>query len=111
MAYLRLWHYFQDGRSYRGNRIALSATGEFAGEERVVYDSEVQGEYGEREEGKLLAFPPLAARYIGNWLTDNSSNRAVQWVEIEAYGPLGQEPIPKPPGTVSPSPSRFWDRL
>lgn len=91
LAYLRLWHYYQDGRSYRGNRVALSATGEFAGEEKVVYDSELQGEYVEQEEGKLLAFPPVAARYLRNWLTDNSSNRAVQWVEIEAYGPLGQE--------------------
>jgi hypothetical protein len=85
---LRVWHYFRDGRTYRGNRLAVSATGEFAGEETVVFDSRAAGEYRETEVGRLFTFGPVDARYIRNGLSDNTSNRSTQWVEIEAYAPL-----------------------
>lgn len=85
---IRVWHYFRDGRAYRGNRLAVSATGKFAGEETVVFDSVADGMYGETPEGRIFVLEkPVRARYIRNWLTDNTSNRSVQWVEIEAYEP------------------------
>ena len=69
--------------------MAVSATGEFAGEETVVFDSRTAGEYRETEGGRLFTFEPsVNARYIRNHLTDNTSNRSTQWVEIEAYAPL-----------------------
>ncbi len=85
---LRGWHYYRDGRMYRGNRLAVSATGEFAGEETVVFDSRTAGGYRETETGRLFTFEPVDARYVRNGLSDNTSNRSTQWVEIEAYAPL-----------------------
>eukprot|EP01051_Picozoa_sp_SAG22_P027842 SAG22_NODE_9526_length_585_cov_0.728395_1_plen_125_part_01 len=34
-----IWHYYGDTRAYCGQKIALSATGEFGGEEQVVYNT------------------------------------------------------------------------
>ncbi len=85
---LRVWHYYRDGRAYKGNRLAVSATGKFAGEETVIFDSDKQGTYRETSAGRLFTFKPVQARYIRNALRDNTSNRSTQWIEIEAYGPL-----------------------
>ena len=85
---VRIWHYWRDGRAYCGNRLAVSAGGEFAGEETVVFDSRTGGMYPETEQGQLFVFEPVRARYIRNWLVDNTANPSRQWVEIEAYAPL-----------------------
>jgi len=85
---LRVWHYYRDRRMYHSNRLAVSATGIFAGEETVVFDSRTAGEYRETEAGRLFTFEPVDARYVRNSLSDNTSNRSTQWVEIEAYAPL-----------------------
>jgi hypothetical protein len=84
---IRIWHYYRDGRSYRGNRLCISTTGKFAGEETVIFDSAKDGEYRETKDGKLFTFKPAEARYIRNYLTDNNSNRSTQWMEIQAFGP------------------------
>jgi hypothetical protein len=82
-----LWHYYRDGRSYQGNRLSISPTGKFAGEETVVFDGAKDGAYRETKKGRLFTFKPVDARYIRNSLDKNSSNHSTQWVEIEAYGP------------------------
>ncbi len=84
---IRIWHYYRDGRSYRGNRLCVSTTGKFAGEETVIFDSAKDGEYRETKDGKLFTFKPADARYIRNYLADNTSNRSTQWMEIQAFGP------------------------
>ncbi|NQT86804.1 hypothetical protein HQ560_08580, partial [bacterium] len=84
---IRVWHYYRDGRSYLGNRLAVSATGEFAGEETLVFDAAKDGAYPETKAGRLFTFAPVDARYIRNWLSGNTANPSMQWVEIEAYGP------------------------
>jgi hypothetical protein len=84
---IRLWHYYRDGRSYQGNRLSISPTGKFAGEETVVFDGAKDGAYRETKKGRLFTFKPVDARYIRNSLDKNSSNHSTQWVEIEAYGP------------------------
>jgi len=89
---IRVWHYYRDGRSYLNNRLAVSATGKFAGEDTVVFDSAKDGAYRETPAGRLVTFSPVDARYIRNTLSKNNANPSTQWVEIEAYGPL-------PPGT------------
>jgi hypothetical protein len=88
IAFIRLWNYFRDGRTYRGNRLAFSATGKFAGEETVVFDSSKEGEYPETADGRLFAFEPVRARYIRSWLNGNTSNAGSQWIELAAFGPL-----------------------
>jgi len=92
VALVRLWNYFRDGRTYHGNRLALSATGEFAGEETFVFDSRKDGEYAETADGRIFAFEPIQARYIRSWLDSNTANAGAQWVELEAYGPLPEDP-------------------
>jgi hypothetical protein len=87
LGFLRVWHYYRDGRSYTGNRIAVSATGEFAGEETIIFDSSVEAPYPETPRGRVFAFPPVKARYIRNWLTTNNSNPSQQWIEIQAFAP------------------------
>lgn len=88
---LRIWHYWRDARAYRGNRVAVSASGEFAGEEIVVFDSQTGGMYPETEQGQVFVFEPVRAQYIRNWLVDNTANASRQWVEIEAYAPLPED--------------------
>jgi hypothetical protein len=84
---IRVWHYYRDGRSYKDNRLSVSTTGKFAGEETVVFDAGKDGAYSESKDGKLFTFKPANARYIRNSLGRNSSNKSTQWMEIEAYGP------------------------
>jgi len=40
---IKLWHYFCDGRQYGGVKVEVSTTGEFNGEETVVYYNEGLG--------------------------------------------------------------------
>ena len=89
---IRVWHYYRDGRTYKDNRLAVSVTGKFAGEETVVFDSAKDGAYPETQAGRLFTFKGVNARYIRNTLGRNTANPSTQWVEIEAYGPI-------PPGT------------
>lgn len=81
-----IWHYYRDGRAYSGNRVELSETGRFEGEEIVVFDSATDGMYSETAAGKILAFEqPIPTRYIRNHLIGNAINGSRQWTEIEAY--------------------------
>ncbi|MDP6545659.1 MAG: hypothetical protein QGH60_16875 [Phycisphaerae bacterium] len=84
---IRVWHYYRDGRSYLNNRLTVSATGKFAGEETVIFDSAKTAAYRETKDGKLFTFKPVDARYIRNTLSKNTANPSTQWIEIEAYGP------------------------
>jgi hypothetical protein len=88
LAAIRLWHYFRDGRTYRGNRVVISPTGEFQGEETLIFDSAKSGEYAEQPEGRLWFFEPVKARYIRSYLNGNTANAGSQWVELEAFGPI-----------------------
>jgi hypothetical protein len=93
VAIVRLWNYFRDGRTYHGNRLALSPTGEFAGEETFIFDSRSEGEYAETADGRIFAFEPTQARYVRSWLDSNTANSGAQWVELEVYGPLPEDAL------------------
>ena len=88
LAAVRQWNYFRDGRTFHGNRLVVSPTGEFQGEETVVFDSEKSGEYPERPEGRLWVFEPVEARYVRSYLNGNTANAGSQWVELEVFGPI-----------------------
>lgn len=92
VAAIRLWNYFRDGRTFHKNRLAISPTGKFAGEERVIFDSERSGDYQEQPEGRLWFFDPVAARYIRSYLNGSTANAGSQWVELEVFGPLDEKP-------------------
>lgn len=91
VAFVRLWNFFRDRRTYHGNRVAVSPSGEFAGEETFVFDSRKDGEYAETADGRVFAFDPVRARYVRSWLDSNTSNPGAQWVEIEVYGPVEED--------------------
>jgi hypothetical protein len=86
-----LWHYV--GRTYHHNRLALSETGEFAGEEKVVFDSDQDGEYEEAAEGREIRFEKTRARYLRSWLCGAGDPGGKDpphfadnlWVEVEVY--------------------------
>ena len=81
-----VWHYYADGRQYCNQKIALSTTGAFAGEEDVVY--ETGPEYGppETAEGISQTFPPTEARYVRHWSGRSTANGGVNFLEMDVYG-------------------------
>ncbi len=91
VAFVRLFNFFRDGRTFHGSRVAISTTGEFAGEEKVIFDSRSDGEYAESRRGRVFACDPTDGRYVRSWLNGNTSNVGSQWVELQVYGPLPAE--------------------
>ena len=81
-----VWHFHGDPRQYCNQKIALSTTGAFAGEEDVVY--ETGPEYGPPEsiEGIPRTFPPTEARYVRHWCGRSTANTGVHFLEMDVYG-------------------------
>eukprot|EP01043_Picozoa_sp_COSAG02_P017040 COSAG02_NODE_764_length_17402_cov_14.275155_1_plen_567_part_00 len=81
-----IWHYHGDDRSYCGQKVALSATGQFLGEELTVFDT-ARG-YGptETEQGNAIAFETTAARYVRHWCGRSDQNSGIHFMEIDIYG-------------------------
>jgi hypothetical protein len=81
-----VWNYYGDRRRYCGQKIALSMTGDFDGEEKVVYDT--KGGYGpwETVNGSSHPFPPTVTRYIRYWSAGSTKNKGV---------PLLWDPTPR----------------
>jgi len=103
---IKIWHYWRDGRAYHDNKIAISARGLFRGEEVVVFDSRVDGEYPETATGKKIVFKPTKARYIRAWVDGNTVNKWSHWVEIQAF----YDPEAQPVGTRKKI-SAIWGKL
>ena len=104
-----LWHYYDDNRAYCNQGVAISATGEFAGEETVVYDTgscsgycstfpvscdNAQAgdctleNYGptETSDGNVLTWEAEAARYVRHWCSRNSENTGAHFLEMDIHG-------------------------
>ena len=81
-----IWHYYGNDRAYCAQKIALSTTGDFVGEEQVVYDTGT--EYGppESPNGNAFVFPATVARYLRHWSAGSTSNPYVHFLEIDVYG-------------------------
>lgn len=78
-----------DGRRCHDNKLAVSPTGAFAGEETVIFDSAKAGEYANGPDGKTFSFAPCEARYIRNYINGFSKPGTVtihsqtnQWAAI-----------------------------
>ena len=103
---IKIWHYWLDGRAYHDNRIAISTRDSFKGEEVVVFDSRVDGEYPETVKGKKIIFNPTNARYIRASVDGNTVNKWSHWVEIQAF----YDPKAQPVGNRKKL-SAIWGRL
>ena len=90
---IKIWHYWRDGRAYHDNKIAISEKGSFHGEEFVVFDSRVDGEYPETAIGKKIIFKPTKARYIRAWVDGSTVNKWSHWVELQAFYDPKVQPV------------------
>jgi hypothetical protein len=102
-----VWHYYGGARAYCSQKIAMSATGEFAGEEIVVMDTGTcsgwcsfpitcgnaeagdctTDNYGPTEagEGNAFTWTPTSGRYVRHW-SGRGQNSGVHFMEIDVYG-------------------------
>lgn len=91
---IKLWHYYDDGRSYKDVIVELSV-------DRVgwvqVFNNDannsaargvgLDAEYVETASGKeILVASPVTARYLRLWSNGSSSNAENHYVELEVYG-------------------------
>jgi hypothetical protein len=96
-----IWNYYADGRRYCGQKIALSKTGVFAGEEDVVWNPADPANlppgsppetparsYGpfERKQGNHHVWTPAVARFVRYYSARSDKNTGVHMVEIDIYG-------------------------
>ena len=115
-----IWHYYGDTRAYCGQKIALSTTGAFAGEEDVVYN--LGEEFGPAEsiDGNAIVFRSVAARYVRHYCSGSTANMGVHFLEVDVYGnedPIVPEPVGLDasatvilgPGVSGDDPSSFVD--
>jgi hypothetical protein len=79
---VKLWHYWQDGRTYGSVQVKVSTNGLFSGEETTVFNGP---NYTETSNGKLINFAPITARYIRAYSNGNSVNGNNHYVELRAY--------------------------
>lgn len=83
---IKIWHYWGDGRIYHENKVALSRTGDFLGEEIIVFDTiKKDSEYPETSAGKTISFRPVKARYIRAYINGSNVNQWNHWVELQAF--------------------------
>ena len=81
-----MWNCFRDGRTFHKNRVAISSTGKFEGEEIIIFDGQTSGDYQEQPDGRLWFFDPVEARYIRSYLNGSTANAGSQWVELQVFG-------------------------
>ena len=102
-----IWHYYGNNRAYCSQKVAISATGEFAGEETVVMDTGTcsgwcsfpitctNGEAGdctpdnygptEAAEGNAFTWEPVVGQFLRHW-SGRGQNSGVHFMEIDVYG-------------------------
>ena len=102
-----IWHYYGNDRAYCSQKLAMSVTGEFAGEEIVVFDTGTcsgwctfpivcgnaeagdctADNYGptEQSDGNAFEWAPTAGRYLRHW-SGRGQNSGVHFMEIDVYG-------------------------
>ena len=88
---LHRWFFYTD-RSYCNQAVRLSPTGQFIGEESVVFACKTYAQCGiENAAGKSIVFEPTQARFVRYYVSRNSLDAGVGHVsEIEVFGwPLG----------------------
>eukprot|EP01051_Picozoa_sp_SAG22_P021392 SAG22_NODE_4706_length_1185_cov_4.361878_2_plen_107_part_00 len=73
-------------RAYCAQKVSVSLTGEFGGEEYVAYDTGT--EYGppESPEGNSISFEPVVAQFVRHWSAGSTVNPYVHFLEIDVFG-------------------------
>eukprot|EP00041_Stephanoeca_diplocostata_P039751 m.1637696 g.1637696 ORF g.1637696 m.1637696 type:complete len:466 (-) comp26048_c0_seq1:429-1826(-) len=77
-----VWHYYGDPRRYCNQRIALSSTGLFAGEESTIYD--VPGyDFVETAAGNTVQAHGIRGRYVRHWASRSNRNSGVHFMGLQ----------------------------
>ena len=106
-----IWHYYGNDRAYCSQKIAMSLTGMFTGEETVVFDTGTcsgwctfpitcenaeagdctPDNYGPTEaaDGNIFSWAPTHGRYLRHW-SGRGQNSGVHFMEIDVYGCAGE---------------------
>jgi hypothetical protein len=79
---IKVWHYYQDGRTYYGTKTEVS---EDDINWTTIFDSATDGTYQETSAGKTHTFPQRKVRYIRDWTNGSTANTSNHWVEIQAF--------------------------
>ena len=81
-----IYNYYGDTRKYCGQKLALSTTGDFNGEETVVYDT--KQDYGppEKKTGNNHMFSPTVTRFVRYYSSKSTQNTGVHFLECDIYG-------------------------
>ena len=92
---IKLWHYFQDGRTYQDVIVQVSNDPEFKEGVTTVFNNDGdnsvgQGigtdlEYAESGAGKDIAFETVNARYVRCWSNGSSVDEKNHYIELEVY--------------------------
>ena len=102
-----IWHYYGNQRAYCSQKIAISMTGDFSGEETVVYDTGTcsgwctfpitceggdsgdctPDNYGPTEsaDGNQFVWGATVGQYVRHW-SSRGQNAGVHFMEIDVYG-------------------------
>ena len=124
-----IWHYYGNGRAYCNQKLAISTTGLFAGEERVIFDTgacsgwcqfpldpntctgdctPANYEDTESPDGNPFTWKNTPARYVRHW-SGRGQNTGVHFMEIDVYGDPTSGVPPAPPSPPAPAPPP-WTR-
>jgi hypothetical protein len=109
-----IWHYYGNDRAYCSQKVAISDTGEFSGEETVVMDTGTcsgwctypitctnaeagdctPDNYGPTEtaDGNQFTWEPVVGRYVRHYAS-RGQNAGVHFMEISVYGCEGTRVI------------------
>ena len=86
-----VWHYSGDTRRYCGQKVAISSTGDFTGEETTVYDTGSDFGDVEQDGGFVMEFPATTGRFIRHWSSKSDRNTGVHFLEVQVMGALDPE--------------------
>ena len=77
-----VWHYFYDDRRYCAQKIAVSTTGTFTGEETWILDEGEEFGPAEQAEGRTISAHGVAGRYVRHYSAGNNINWGVHFMEV-----------------------------
>ena len=86
VAGVTIWHYYGNDRAYCNQKLALSASGIFGGEEHVMWETGTGYGPPESEDGNSISFEPTVTRYVRHWCGRSTADGGVHFMEIDVYG-------------------------
>jgi uncharacterized protein YjdB len=101
--YIRLWHYYSDGRKYHDVIVQISNDSSFASGVTTVYNNDTNNsagrgtgsnsEYNETSSGLDIAFGATKARYVRFYSNGSTANNSNHYTEIDVYAMTRRLPL------------------